>query len=414
MFIILFLNFQIHIRCAWRPPPLGGGGNALLLPLDKGIRLLYTTNVKQALMVKLAPNPEQYNSLLQTMERFNEACNYISQLAFENHTSSQVKLHHLAYYYLREHYGLSAQMAVRVVGKVVEQYRRDKSKLHNFKPHSAMVYDQRILSWKGLDKVSMLTLSGRLIIPIRIGTYQEVRLNRIVKQTDLILRNDIFYLAVTVDAPEATPDDPIGALGVDLGIINLAVDSDGKFYSGKEIDKLREKIDTLKSVLQSCGTKSAKRHLKKLKGKESRFRRSVNHVVSKQLVTKAKDTHRQIALEDLKGVGDSTVRKSQRRRHKSWAFFQLRQFITYKAKIAGVLVELVNPEYTSQTCPGCQHVSKSNRKSQSSFVCQACGFASNADLVGAINIASRATVNLPIVSTILTSPSVRDKAVCFS
>jgi IS605 OrfB family transposase len=264
-----------------------------------------------------------------------------------------------------------------------------------------MVYDNRILSWKGLDKVSILTLQGRQIIPIRIGAYQEARLNRIVKQCDLLLRNGIFYLAVTVDAPEATPDDPIGALGVDLGVIHLAVDSDGEFYSGEQVDKVRERTDNLKAKLQSKGTKSAKRHLKKVSERESRFRRNINHIISKRLVSKAKDTHRQIALEDLKGIGDSTVRKAERRRHKSWAFNQLRQFITYKAKIAGILVKLVDPKYTSQTCPRCGFVSKANRKSQLLFTCQYCGFASNADLVGATNISRKALVNKPIVSPLL-------------
>jgi IS605 OrfB family transposase len=336
------------------------------------------------------------------MERFNEACNYLSQLAFSHYTAGQVKLHHLAYRYLREHYGLSAQMAVRAIGKVAETYRRDKSKLIAFKPHSAMVYDQRILSFKGLDKVSILTLRGRQIIPIRIGAYQEARINRVIKQTDLILRNGVFYLAVTVDAPEATPDDPVGAIGVDLGIIHLAVDSDGEFYSGEEVDKVRERLDNLKAKLQSKGTKSAKRHLKRLSGKEANFRRNINHIISKRLVAKAKDTHRLIALEDLKGIRQRvTVNHSQRRRHYSWAFNQLRRFITYKAKLAGVLVKLVDPKHTSQTCPRCGFVSKHNRVSQSSFVCQACGFASNADLTGAINIASKALVNEPIVSLLV-------------
>jgi len=365
-------------------------------------------------MVKLAPSQEQYALLLQTMERFNEACNYLAELAFAHYTAGQVKLHHLAYHYLREHYSLSAQMAVRAIGKVAETCRRNKSKLVVFKPHLAMVFDQRILSWKGLDKVSILTLKGRQIIPIRIGIYQEARLNRVVKQTDLILRNGTFYLAVTVDAPEATPDDPTGTLGVDLGVTHLAVDSDGKVYSGEAVDKVRERIDNLKADLQHKDTKSAKRHLKKLSGKEARFRRYTNHCISKQLVSKARDTHRQLALEDLKGIGDSTVRHSQRRRHKSWAFYQLRQFITYKSRIAGILVQLVDPKYTSQECPQCRHISKSNRKSQSEFVCQSCGYASNADLVGAINIASRATVNKPIVSINSIILPIRDKAVCFS
>lgn len=361
-------------------------------------------------MVKLDATHEQFSSLLKTMEHFNKACNYISKLAFENHTSSSVKLHHLAYYQIRSEFGLSAQMTVRCVGKVADSYKTDKKHLHEFKPHSAMVYDSRILAFKGMDKVSILTLDGRIIVPIRIGEYQKARMNTVVKETDLILRNKVFYLAVVVDAPEQTPDDPVGSLGVDLGVINLAVDSDGQFYSGKGIDKTREEIDTLKSALQSKGTKSAKRHLKKLSGKEARFRKDVNHVISKQLVSKAKDTHRCIALEELKNIGKTTVRKAQRRRHKSWAFNQLRFFIEYKARIAGVLVKLVDPRYTSQTCPVCGFVSKHNRKSQSEFVCQQCGFASNADIVGATNISYRASVNKPIVSPLIG----QEQAVCFS
>ena len=200
-------------------------------------------------MVKLTPSQEQYASLLQTMERFSEACNYLSELAFSHYTAGQVKLHHLAYQKLRKDFGLSAQMAVRAIGTVAETYRRDKSKLVAFKPHSAIVYDQRILSWKGLDRVSILTLKGRQIIPIRLGTYQEARITRVVKQTDLVLRKGTFYLAVTVDAPEASPDDPTGVIGIDLGVIHLAVDSDGEFYSGEMIDKVREKTDTLKASL---------------------------------------------------------------------------------------------------------------------------------------------------------------------
>lgn len=367
--------------------------------------------MKQTLMIKLAPSENQHKALFETMERFNEACNYVSRIAFERYSFGQMRLHHLTYQTLRTDFGLSAQMAVRCVGKVVEIYRRDKSRLHTFRNHSAMVYDQRILSWKGLDKVSILTLQGRQVIPIRIGEYQEARINRIVKQCDLLLRKDIFYLALTVDAPEPSPDDPTGVLGVDLGIVHLAVDSDGEFYSGEQVDKVREKTDRLKASLQSKNTKSAKRHLKKASRREANFRRNTNHIISKKLVAKAKDTQHLIALEDLNGIRDRvSVRHGQRRRHHSWAFFQLRQFISYKAKLSGVLVKLVDPKHTSQTCPRCGYISKSNRQSQSSFVCQACGFASNADLVGAFNIAHRALVNEPIVSPLVG----QGQAVCFS
>jgi transposase len=143
----------------------------------------------------------------------------------------------------------------------------------------------------------MLTLKGRMIIPIRIGeyqkarmdrirgqvdliyrkgifylavvveAYQKARMDRIRGQVDLIYRKGIFYLAVVVEAPEPSKYDPIGVIGVDLGIVNLAVDSDGEVHSGVKVDTVRSKTTKIKSKLQKCGSKSAKRHLKKLSGK---------------------------------------------------------------------------------------------------------------------------------------------------
>jgi len=354
--------------------------------------------MKQTLMVKLAPTGEQHSALLQTMERFNEACDAVATVAFALRTANKFRLQKAVYQDIRSRYKLSAQMAIRAISKVSEVYKRDKSIQPAFKPHSAVVYDQRILSWKGLDKISILTLSGRQVVSTRIGGFQEARIDRRVKQSDLVLRNGIFYLAIVVDVFEPGADVVTGTLGVDLGVNNLAVDNDGQFYSGEDIDKVRVKIDTLKASLQSAGTKSAKRHLKTLSGRESRFRRSVNHRISKRLVSKAKDSHRCIALEDLRGIGETTVRHSQRRRHKSWAFAQLRQFIEYKARITGVMVRMVNPRYTSQECPQCHYIAKSNRRSQSKFLCQQCGYILHADIVGATNISRRASVNVPIVS----------------
>jgi len=358
--------------------------------------------MKQTLMIKLAPNQEQYQSLIQTMERFNEACNYVADLAFCHYSAGQVTLHHLTYDHLRKHYGLSAQMAVRCIGKVVEMYRRDKSKLVSFKPHSTMVYDQRILSFKGLDKVSILTLNGRQIIPIRIGAYQEGRINREVRQTDLILRDGIFYLAVTIDAPEPTPNEPDGFLGVDLGIVNIATTSDGEVYSGGQVNGIRKRHAKLRSKLQAKNTKASKRLLKKRSNKEKRFAKHVNHVISKRIVAKAKDSGRGIALEDLNGITDRTsVRKAQRRQQHSWAFYQLRKFIEYKAKLAGIVVEFADPRNTSRTCPICGCIDKHNRPSQSLFSCTSCGYSANADVIAATNISRRVAVNRPYISPLV-------------
>ena len=355
--------------------------------------------MKQTLMVKLAPSAPHHQALLETMERFNEACNHASQVAFETQTFGQYYLHHRVYRELREHYGLSAQMAVRAIAQVSQSYAANREAPHSFDKHSAMIYDRRILSWKGLDRVSILTLKGRILVPIRIGAYQEGRLERKVRETDLILRGSVFYLAVVVDAPEPTPNEPDSFLGVDLGIVNIAADSDGKNYSGAQVNGLRYRHARLRAKLQTKGSKAAKRLLVKRSRKEALFARHVNHVISKSVVAKAKDTGRGIALEDLTGIRDrTTVRKGQRRQHHSWAFDQLRRFIEYKAKLAGVVVSLVDPRHTSQTCPQCGFVSRSNRPSQSLFSCVSCGYSAFADTVAARNIASRAAVNRPCFS----------------
>lgn len=366
---------------------------------DKLLTLCYNTCMKLTVKVKLLPTPEQEASLVKTIEVFNEACNYISQIAFEKKTFGQVGLHKLVYYPVREKFKLSAQLTVRAIGKVSESYRIEKKTLHIFKKHSALVYDQRILSFKGLDTVSILSLDGRYKIPIVFGEYAKLEQRKVRGQADLIYHKGNLFLCLVVELPDGTPVNPKGSLGVDMGIVNIATDSDGNTFSGKQIDIVREKTTALKAKLQSCGSKSAKRHLKKISGREARFKRNTNHIISKKIVQLAKDTCRSIALEDLKGFnGRQTVRKAQRERFGKWAFDQLRNFIEYKAQLVGVPVIPVNPKNTSRRCSHCGHIAKANRKSQSEFVCIHCGFSLNADENAAKNISFLASVKMPIVA----------------
>jgi putative transposase len=353
----------------------------------------------QTLTVKLAPTREQHDRLLTTLKRFNEACNYAADVAFKARQSNKIALGKTVYYPLREKFGLSAQMAIRAIAKVCGAYKRNRSIKPRFRNTGAMVYDQRILSWRKLEAVSILTLSRREIIPIRAGDYYKARLSRICGQVHLVYRNQTFYLAVVVEAPEPSKCDVRGVLGADLGIVNLAVDSDGEVHSGAGVKEVQNRTAVLRSRLQSAGTKSAKRHLRNLAGRERRFQRNVNHCISKRFVAKAKDTRRMIALEDLTGIrGRTVVRKAQRHKQHSWAFKQLRAFVTYKAALAGVPLTVVDPKGTSRTCPKCHCEDKANRKTRDAFVCVRCSFAGQADHVAAINIAARAAVNPPIVS----------------
>ena len=357
--------------------------------------------MKLVAVAKLLPTPEQAAALLTTLERVNEACAWLAERAFELKSADKLRLQGLYYRDLREKFGLSSQMAVRAISKVVEAYKRDRTRKPTFKPHGAIAYDQRIMSFKAADRVSLLTISGRILLPYVAGGYHRARLEGVRGQSDLVLRKGKWFLYVTVEVPDGSPVDPEGWLGVDLGIRNLAVDSDGEAHSGAAVEATRQRHQRLRNMLQPVGTKSAKRHLKKLSGKEARFRSHTNHRISKRIVAKAKGTGRGIAVEDLTGIRErATVRRSQRAMHSGWAFFQLRAFLSYKAAIAGVNLVAVDPLNTSRTCPACGYIDKANRKSQSEFVCKSCGFAANADLVGATNIARRADVSRPLVAAI--------------
>jgi putative transposase len=359
-------------------------------------------SVKLVATVKLLVSPEERERLLATMRRVNEACDWLAERAFDLRSADKLRLQKLYYQDLRTRFGLSAQHAVRTISKVCEVYRRDKSNRCSFKPLGAIAYDQRLYSFKnGVDRVSLLALDGRLVVPCAIGAYHRGRLEGVRGQADLVYRNGKLFLFVTVEVPDGSPIAPEGWLGVDLGIRNLAFDSDGEAHSGEAVLANRSRIAKLRSGLQSAGTKSARRHLRKLSGREKGFHAHTNHVISKSIVRKARDTGRGIALEDLKGIRDRvTVRKAQRSTLHSWSFFQLRSFLAYKAMLSGVALVAVNPRNTSRTCPECCNIDKANRRSQAEFVCTGCGFAAHADHIGARNIASRGPVIGPIGSAV--------------
>ena len=364
-------------------------------PTDAIIVLYMKTTIK----IKLLPTKSQERSLRETMKRFNAACDFISEFAFENKCFKHFDIHKEIYYEIREKFKLSSQMTVRALAKVGDSYKAEKEHQHSFRPFSAVIYDNRILKYKGIECVSIWTVDGRLNVAMHLGGYQATRIDRRKGESDLILVDGVFYLVAVIDTPEEPPIDPKDFLGVDMGIVNIVVDSDGESFSGAAIERNRQRQLKLRGSLQKRGSRSAKRHLKRLGRKEARFRADINHCISKKLVKKAKDTVRGIAVEDLTHIRkQTTVRKSVRAKHTSWSFFQLRSFIEYKGLRDGIPVIAVNPRYTSQQCSQCGCTSKANRRSQSEFLCIQCGFSLNADYNAAINIASRASVNTPIVA----------------
>lgn len=358
--------------------------------------------MKLTVGLKLKPTSAQTKALRETLELANEAVNEISRIAWENKTFGQFQIHKLAYKTIREKYNLSAQVVVRLIAKVADAYKLDKKKQRVFRKDGSIAYDDRILKYKA-DSVSIWTTEGRQNIAFTCGEDQRKLLESRQGESDLALRKGKWFLFATVNVIEPATNEPDGFLGVDFGIARVASDSDGQSFTGAHIRNLRKRHNKIRGRLQSKGTKSAKRLLKKRSRKEANFASNLNHTISKQIVGKAQRTNRGIAIEDLKGIR-TRVRagRKQRRELHNWSFGQLRAFVEYKAKLAGVPVVTVDARNSSRECSECGHISKLNRRSQSKFQCRVCGHTRNADINAARVIASRAIVNKPNAGTSVT------------
>jgi len=388
--------------------------------------------MKKVVRVKLRVTPEQSLALTRTLTLANEVASAVSEVAYTEQVFHRVSLQKLTYA-LAKTAGLSAQPAIHAIRKVADAYKtlhanaaagnlgRPGSKRWNrgmgkpvrFRADAAQPFDDRCLSWQHLPTpeqrqdgthggtISIWTVEGRLQgIPF-VGHPAHLDLLREHRQgqTDLVTHNGDFYLVATIDIPDPDLLDPTGFLGVDLGVKNIASTNDGVRHAGKHVNHVRAKNRHIRQRLQKKGTKSAKRLAKKLSGREARFARNTNHVISKTIVTEAKRTGRGIALEDLRGIRDRVrLRKPQRVATSSWAFAELGEMIAYKARAAGVPVVYVDPAYTSQQCSDCHHVEKKNRKKQAVFICRSCGVLLHADNNAGRNIAHRAEVTWGIVT----------------
>lgn len=342
-----------------------------------------------------------------TLKAFADACNYVADYGREHKMSRQYNLHHACYKAVREKFGLSANLAVRAIARVAPRLAKAKTRNSTFKPTS-IDYDARIFSFRESDwTVSLTLLSGRERFGLDVGEYQRQALaGQNPKSAVLCKKNGGYYVDIQVKNTLPDPSEANGTLGVDLGIKDIATCSDGSSFGGETLNAYRLKRHKVRKSLQSKAhtgsgstRKNARRTLKRLSGKERRHQKAVNHQISKQVVETAKASNRAIVLENLEGIRERTnkrIRKSQCGLHNSWAFYQLREFIAYKAARAGVPVVLINPAYTSQTCSSCHHLGSRRGKV---FSCSNCGALLDADLNGAINIAAvGAFVSMPKIS----------------
>ena len=273
--------------------------------------------MKLIAQIKLLPTPEQADALKRSLERANAACDDISSVAWKQQTFGKFDLQTLTYHRIRAEYGLAAQMVVRCLAKVGDSYKLDRKRQRIYKSHGSIAYDDRILSFQLAEQtLSIWTLSGRQRMAFVAGERQRQLLQARQGESDLVYRKGGFFLLVTCNVDEPPPDEVDGVLGVDLGIVNLATDSDKNVYSGEKVEQRRTWYADRRAGLQSAGTQRAKRTLKKLSGKQRRFQADTNHCISKSLVAHAPSTGRGIVLEELKGIRERVkVRHTQLARH---------------------------------------------------------------------------------------------------
>nr|MCR4913841.1 transposase [Lactobacillus sp.] len=380
-----------------------------------------TVNIKVKLNI-LEPNVGMKFS--KTMEQYRLACNYVSEYLFNNNFPlNKNEVQKVIYNTIREKFNLKSQMTISCIRSVIARYKtvktqmarrpykyqdqntgewyrevRDLNWLH--KPISfnrPQVDLQRNRDWSYLSsgQLSINTLDGRVKIdPICRGFNQYLDGTWKFGLAKLLKSSGKWYLHIsaTKEVTDFDKQTVKHVVGIDRGLRFLATsyDEQGKtaFFDGQTIIRKRAKYQKLRATLQAKGTKSAKRRLKKLSGRENRWISDVNHCLSKTLVQKY-GANTLFVLENLNGVSfeRTDLPKALRNQNKSWAFYQLEQFLTYKAHLYNSEVVEVSAKYTSQRCPKCGVIKKDNRNHEKhEYHCDNCGYRSNDDRIGAMNI----------------------------
>jgi IS605 OrfB family transposase len=403
-------------------------GMRLITPFSE--HLCYNRFVQRTIRFPLMPTAEQSDVLLETMQQYMDCFNAVAAWGWEHREKNGVELHKATYYPLRAAYPqLPAQLVISARSKAAEAVKSAltwKAKRERefpkkiakalargkptptFKPircprssNGAIRYDQRSYTFYG-DSISLATVTGRQIVAVHLYPYARRLLQQSIEydSADLIFRQGRFWLHLVVTLPqvEFIPNGEV--IGVDFGITRPAVASNNQFFGKRSWKNTERRYFRLKRALQSKGSDSAKRHLKRLSHKVSRFRLNCDHIVSRQLVQSAV-LGTTIVIENLMEIRTTTHQngKEQRRAMHQWSFNRLRDLLIYKAEECGCAVVAVAPRHTSQRCSRCGYVHRSNRRSQSRFRCQNCGFELNADLNGSRNIALKYLASVGIADT---------------
>ena len=346
--------------------------------------------------------------LLDTMKQYSQSMQMVVDCGWDEGIYFKRDLHDLTYYSIRENSNLPAQLVCSSRDKACEilkaQNRRKTPTKPKIKDIMTIRYDARSFTFK-TTYLSLVSIKGRIKIPLEIPEYFWKYLDWKVCSADLIFDrkkrmfiNIVFSRDINIDAISSRNGKTIG---VDVGINQVAVTSNRQFFNARQIKSKRIKYKRLRAKLQSKGTRSSKRLLKKLGTKEKRFMKHWNHVISKQIVNNCEAGT--IVLENLEGIRN--VRRGRKFNFwlNGWSFYQLQNFITYKANLNGIITIKVSPYMTSQTCSKCGQIGS---RSKGFFSCSHCGYSLNADLNASFNLAKHHSI-ADGVSVSVTTPDIQ-------
>ena len=336
----------------------------------------------------------------ETMSVYRDACNYVSDYVFRTHELKQCSMNKVLYSTLRRKFGLKSQMAQSVFKTVIARYKTILENQNEWirpsfkKPQYDLVWNRDYSLTQNCFSVN--TLSGRVKLPYFAEGMSKFFDHDIYRfgTAKLVSKHGKYFLhiPVTYDVEESRLCDVCNVVGIDRGInfVVATYDSNHKsgFVSGRTVKQKRAAYSRLRIELQMRRTPSSRRRIKAIGQRENRWMQDINHQVSKALVEN-NPKHTLFVLEDLSGIRSATerVRTKDRYVSVSWAFYDLEQKLIYKAKQNQSSVIKVDPKYTSQCCPVCGHIKKSNRnKKKHLFCCKNCGYSSNDDRIGAMNL----------------------------
>lgn len=383
------------------------------------------SNLTKTIKLRIYVTPEQEMLFRQMTEQYRQACNFVSQYIFDNQFNMAYQsLNKKLYSDLRKLFGLKSQLAQSSIKTAISRYKTIKQQLfqnpYRYKDENgkwqritktlewlwkpvlfrrpqadlvrnrdySFVDDEQVLSINTLGKRTKCTFEGEHFSEYLDGSYD-------LGTAKLVELKGLWYLHIPVTkiVEDFQNEHVRHVVGIDRGLrfLTVSYDEQGKteFVSGRKIATKRHKFQEVRKQLQSKGTKAAKRRLKAISGRENRWMSDMNHQISKTLVQKyGKDTL--FVLEDLTGVSFEENKLSQNAKRnydlRSWAFYQLEQFLTYKAHENRSEVLKVSARYTSQRCPKCGTIHKGSRDHHKHLYSCQCGYKSNDDRIGAMNI----------------------------